>query len=367
MRFVKPVIDRVPDEFRPELRRAYRLVRDSWSAARSGRRLIGADRVVWLRPEVADLESFHLMAPGRGQILMRTESSLISPGTERAYLLGLPNTSSSFPSGAGYSAAGVVEDVGRGVSGWKVGDRVAGIAPHASRAVVGTDRVVAIPSRVSADQAAFVYMGVIALQAVRRAGIRAGDEVVVLGLGLVGQLIAGLARWAGGSSVVGVARTNTHAEKALVSGCDEALDLGSRGDEIDHLAADVVFEATGSPAALDTALRATRDGGTVVLAGSSRGVNAGVDLGEMVGRRGIRVIGAHVSSAAVSESAPGRWTRTDEASLFLDLVANGVVRVDHLIDRRVLPIDANRVYEELVSERSPMMALIFDWMSGADR
>lgn len=360
-RLYRILLSRVPDEYRPEIRKTYRLARDGLTAVARRRRPVRAERVVWLRTEVADLESFRLFRPRPREVLVRNHVTLISPGTERAFLIGLPNTTKSFPSGAGYSAAGVVEAVGKDVDGWGRGDRFAGVAPHASHALVTPDRIVPVPKGVMIEAASFVQLGVIASQAIRRSAIAPGERVVVIGLGLVGQLVIQFARWVGGAPLIGMARTRTHEGRARESGCDEIVDLTSEPDAPDRLMADVVIEATGSPDAILTALRSARPGGRVVLAGSPRGVTPGVDFGRMIAKRGLTVVGAHVSGVAARESSLGRWTTRDESKLFLDLVSSGSIWVTHLIERVVAPADANRVYDELVTEQSPLMGILFDW------
>ena len=73
--------------------------------------------------------------------------------------------------------------------------------------------------------ASFVELGVIAMQGVRRARIRPGDRVVVLGQGLVGQLCIQMARWAGGTPVIAVARSRDLAAVSQASGADEVVAL----------------------------------------------------------------------------------------------------------------------------------------------
>lgn len=360
-RILWSIMGRVPDEYRPELLRAYRFARTGLTAAMHGRTFLKAERVVWLRPEVASMESVYLVRPGPTEILVRMEATLLSPGTERAFLLGLPNTSQTFPAGAGYSAAGRVEAVGRSVRGWTPGDRFAGVAPHASHAVVRPDCIVPIPDAVTSEAASFAQLGTIALQGIRRARILPGERLVVVGLGLVGQLTIQLARWAGAVPIIGLARSKTFEDFAKQSGCDDMVELDSDPDAPDRLEADVVIEATGNPEAIPTVLRAARQGGRVVLVGSPRGLTQSVDFEGWIRRRELSVIGAHISSVATLESSPGRWTRQDESSLFLELVASGQVKPHHLIEEVADPAEANKVYEGLVTSRKPIMGLVFDW------
>lgn len=92
----------------------------------------------------------------------------------------------------GYSAAGVVVEVGAGVRGFKPGDRVAlagaGYASHAEMVWVPENLCVPIPEGVDFESAAFVMLGGIALHGVREAALTLGEKAVVIGLGLLGLL-----------------------------------------------------------------------------------------------------------------------------------------------------------------------------------
>jgi predicted dehydrogenase len=184
---------------------------------------------------------------------------------------------------------------------------------------------------------------------------------VILGLGLVGQLALRFARWAGAAPLIAAARTATWFEAARVGGADECVELGSRAARAPTLAADVVLEATGNAGAVTTALQAARPGGRVVLLGSSRGMTPDLDLQGSIAARGITLIGAHVSSLASNESSTGRWTRGDEAELFLELVARGRIGLSGLVTRRASPSEANAVYAGLVGEQERGLGILFDW------
>lgn len=106
-----------------------------------------------------------------------------------------------------YSSAGTVVDVGPGFSGYKVGDRVAcagsGYAGHIQATTVPTDLCIPVPQSVSFEEASFVALGGIALEAVRMARVGLGDRVAVIGLGLLGQIAVRLLR-ASGCHVFGI-------------------------------------------------------------------------------------------------------------------------------------------------------------------
>jgi NADPH:quinone reductase-like Zn-dependent oxidoreductase len=134
-------------------------------------------------------------------------TSVISPGTERAFILNLDNANTVYPYQLGYSAAGIVEKAGKNVSRFKVGDRVASYGlKHRTVGNIIQDRVTHIPDGVSFEDAAFIALGVISLQGIRKARIELGESVMVLGLGPIGQLALQYASISGALPAIGVDR-----------------------------------------------------------------------------------------------------------------------------------------------------------------
>jgi predicted dehydrogenase len=101
----------------------------------------------------------------------------------------------------GYSSAGVIVELGEGVRDFKVGQRVAcaggGYAVHAEYAVVPQNLLAALPDEVSFEAGAFGTLGAIAMQGFRLAELQIGENVAVIGMGLLGNLTAGIAKAAG--------------------------------------------------------------------------------------------------------------------------------------------------------------------------
>jgi threonine dehydrogenase-like Zn-dependent dehydrogenase len=193
-------------------------------------------------PRTGKLELAEVPAPacGSGQVLVRTQFSVVSPGTERQAmdfarrsLLGKARsrpdlvqqtlrklshegpgptlravaTRLDAPQPLGYACAGVVDAVGASVAGFAPGDRVAcagaGYANHAEWVAVPENLVVRVPDEVDLRKAAFATLGAIALQGVRVAAPTLGEIGAVIGLGLLGQLSVQLLR-ANGCRVLGV-------------------------------------------------------------------------------------------------------------------------------------------------------------------
>jgi 2-desacetyl-2-hydroxyethyl bacteriochlorophyllide A dehydrogenase len=132
----------------------------------------------------------------KGHLLIRTEFSAISPGTE----LSMTRKSQNQSFVLGYSAAGVVVKVGENVTGWEVGQRVACYgAPyvrHAELLSVPANLAAAVPDGVRLEEAAFAGLGAIAIHALRVADLRFGESAAVVGLGILGNLIAQIAKTA---------------------------------------------------------------------------------------------------------------------------------------------------------------------------
>ncbi|OYT68457.1 MAG: oxidoreductase, partial [Armatimonadetes bacterium CP1_7O] len=136
------------------------------------------------------------------------------------------------PSPLGYSCAGEVIAVGSEVEGIQVGDRVACAgaehAHHAEIVCVPQNLVVPIPDGVPYEHAAFTTVGAIALHGVRQARPQLGDNVVVLGLGLVGLLTVQLLK-AAGARVFGVDVNPARCELAQQLGADR---VALRNDDV---------------------------------------------------------------------------------------------------------------------------------------
>ena len=148
-----------------------------------------AQRVVWPDRAKVDVETFALPSVGDDEVLVATECTLISPGTERAFLLGLPNAQGRYPSRPGYSNIGTVIEVGKAVADCEIGDRVASTQGHTSHFVTSPSRLLKVASPdVPAEETVFFNLGAIALQGVRKARIELGEATLVLGQGLIGLL-----------------------------------------------------------------------------------------------------------------------------------------------------------------------------------
>jgi predicted dehydrogenase/threonine dehydrogenase-like Zn-dependent dehydrogenase len=178
----------------------------------------------------------------------------------------------------GYSAAGRVIEVGSEVDGFRPGDRVAcagaGIANHAEVIDVPVNLAVRVPDELSLDLAATVTLGAIALQGVRRVAPTLGETVVVIGLGILGQIAAQLLH-ANGCRVIGVDLSSHRIALATENGMDHGIDPGCE-DHVavilqltDGVGADAVLVTAATPehGVIRDAMLSCRKKGRVVLVG----------------------------------------------------------------------------------------------------
>jgi len=186
------------------------------------------------------------------------------------------------PVALGYSCAGVVLDVGRRVRGFAVGDRVAcagqNYASHADVVSVPRNLCVPIPAGVDFEDAAYVTLGAIAMQAVRQTDPRLGEVVAVIGLGLLGQLAVQILK-ANGCRVLATDIAADKLDLARSFGADQAVLPGALAEAALALTggqgvdAVIVAASTRESGPVATAAEICRRKGRVVILGA-----VGMDL-----------------------------------------------------------------------------------------
>jgi 2-desacetyl-2-hydroxyethyl bacteriochlorophyllide A dehydrogenase len=323
-------------------------------------------QVLYTRPGAMELAVGPIPAPGPTELLLRTRVSLISPGTERAFFLGLPNTTGSYPQKAGYSNIGEVVAVGSAVTDRQVGDRVATNGFHAAFITADVAACRPVPRGLADDQAVFFNLASIALQGVRKARIELGEPVAVVGAGLIGLLALQLARLQGALPAISIDQDGDRLQFALRTGADAALPAD---DQVTTLLAElcggegpaVVVEATGHPDAVPSAFAYARPLGRVVLLGSTRGDTEAVNFYRDVHKKGLTVLGAHNNARPRHESSPGFWREADDQRVALDLLALGRLHVTPYITHRFAWSDAGEAYALLHSWARTPLGMILDW------
>jgi 2-desacetyl-2-hydroxyethyl bacteriochlorophyllide A dehydrogenase len=329
-------------------------------------------RVVFPAPRRVELEEYEAGEPGPGQVLLRTEKTLISTGTELTGLSGeFPPESAwanyvRYPWRPGYSHVGRVLAVGEGVPGLAPGTLVGSGAPHASLVVAGTGSVRPLPDGIGAEEATFARLAATVLNGVRRARIALGEVVVIAGAGVLGQLAAQFARLSGGFPVIAIDLAAGRLQLAARLGTTYTvcLPVADALAEVRRLSkgrgADVAFEVTGNPAVVAPLLRLMRREGRVILLGSPRGPSQ-VDFHDEVHTLGLSVIGAHASTHPDRETPHHPWARDRHEELFFDLLAARLLNVRDLVTHRYAATEAAAAYGMLLEDRTRAVGVILDW------
>jgi len=282
----------------------------------------------------------------------------------------------------GYSLCGVVVEVGAGAEEFSVGQLVAAagneFALHAEYNWVPVNLCVPVPDGVPPEQAAFSTVGAIAMHGVRQSEVQLGDTAVVIGLGLVGQLVVRLLV-AAGVRVFGIDTVDDRcrmAEKAGALHCSSADEAGIASLErsileaSNGLGADHILLAAGghSNGPVETAARLARDRARVVDIGKTRldlPWNAYYD--KELDVRFSRSYGPgryddrYELEGIDYPAGYVRWTERRNLECFIDLIAREQVDIGSLV-ARIFPIaDATEVYQQLSSGAMPGVGFLFEY------
>lgn len=286
-----------------------------------------------------------------GFVLVETEYSAISPGTEMM-MNGLQRTHQIV---LGYSAAGVIRTRGKGMEHWPEGLRVAcyggPYAKHAEWPLMPQHLMVPIPDHISSEEASTVGLGAIAIHALRQVLLQFGETLVLIGAGILGQLIAQIARAAGCRVIV---------YDLLAERCEVAESLGIRhiatspAQVEEHLVnltadmgADAVIVCAGGKTGelIDQALKWVRDRGKVLLVGDikpdfSRELMFGKEAQVLISRAGGpgRYDPVYEQQGVDYPYGYVRWTEGRNMAEYIRLISEGDIQVKPLISA-VFPVE----------------------------
>lgn len=277
----------------------------------------------------------------------------------------------------GYSASGLVIAVGDQVEGFELGDRVAcagaGIANHAEVIDVPVNLAVKVPDSVDLSDACTVTLGAIAMQGVRRAQPTLGETVLVIGLGILGQITAQILL-ANGCRVIGTDLDAGRIRLASTNGLNAGINPVTENlvervlSLTDGIGADAVIITAASESShiVSDAMQCCRKKGRVVLVG---------DVGLNLKRSDFyqKELDFFISSSY----GPGRydptyeeggqdyplpyvrWTENRNMQSYLALIASGKLRLESMHSAPFAVENASQAYESLkADENKPMMVLL---------
>ena len=328
--------------------------------------------------------------PGPGEVLIKNHYSVVSSGTELA-AIEVANTSvgeklqnssniekglnllkndgvkavwnavfpkNLIPLQLGYSSAGEVVQTGKGVSGFHVGDMVVSNGNHAEYVSVNQNLCVRIPDNTDIKESAFTVLGSIALHGLRLSETSLGSKVVVIGLGIVGQLVCRLAE-AQGSEVIGIDpdEKRTEGNKNFFTSIEKA--------SIQDVDSVIITAATSSNEPIEVATKIARNKAKIVVVGDiplniSRNEFYYKELELVVSKsygpgrydKQYEVLGKDYPIEYV------RWTENRNFEAFIKLLSQGQIHLLDLVSEEVSFDEAPSVYKKFTEETKPLSVVL---------
>ena len=336
----------------------------------------------------AELREYEDRRPGAGEVLIRSRLSAEKHGTNLLFYRGQsPFSDKTFDSehglfmprepGAtsaqsinmplGNVTVGCIEEVGEGVRGLRVGDRVYGYLPIRETHTVPAERVQLAPESVSDEMLACLDPALVALTAIREGNVRLGETVAVFGMGAIGLMAVGLSRLAGAALIAAVEPLPLRAQLAGPYGADLVIDPTVDQDTglrlraaTDMQGVDISLETSGSHAALHQAIRGTRYGGAIVPVAWYHGGAQELQLGEEWHfNRQTLVSGARLESVPYRDHP--RWDPQRIERTILSLFAQGKLTTEGMLRPRVPIAQAAEAYRLIDEHPEACVKLAVDY------
>lgn len=335
---------------------------------------------VWFEaPGRVSLREEALAGPGPGEVRVNVRASAISPGTEMLIYRGLIpegmaadesigalSGALAFPLKYGYSTVGHVAACGPNVDVAWLGRAVFAFHPHESAYVARPDDLIVIPDDVSLDDALFLPNVETAVNFALDGAPLAGEQVAVFGQGIVGLLTTAILAPMPLGTLVTLDRYPARRAASMALGARASLDpaapdaheavraaLDTGGG---YAGADLVYELSGAPAALDMAIAAAGFNGRVVIGSWYGRKRANLDLGGRFHRARIRLIGSQVSTLTPELGA--RWTKARRLKTAWDRLR--VLRPSRLISHRFALADAASAYAHIDKQSDDTLQVVVD-------
>lgn len=322
---------------------------------------------VWfVGPRQIELREAPVRPAGPTDITVRATRSLISAGTEMLVYRGdttpgdrmPPNSEGQFPfpTKYGYQTVGEVVVAGS-ESGYQVGDHVFTRHPHQDVFTIEArpEYVVRIPKEVDDASATFLNLTRVALTGVLDVPVKVGETAVVFGQGIVGMMCARIAAL-GASNVIVVDRFEKRRELALQYGATAAVEPQDIKDAVltvtNGRGADVVYEASGAPPALQAAIEIAADRGEIVAISLYGAKEVPLRLAPEFHFRRLRI-----TSSQMTDQPRWDWVRRTEASF--ELLER--LSVANMISQTVPFADAAKAYDLVDTDPANVLGVVLDY------
>lgn len=302
------------------------------------------------------------------EVLTRTHYTLISAGTERANLLGMPNTGPHFPKRLGYDGIGTVVRVGSAVEKVRPGDKVLIYhGTHAQYSVRPEKDVYPVRVNVKDEEAVFAIVGAMGLGGLRKTRLEFGESALIMGLGHLGLFAMQCARWMGACPLIAADLNPVRRDLALRLGADYVFDpadpdFAARVKEATGgKGVNAIVEVTGASQALMQALDCVARQGRIALNGCTRVSNCPIDFYRQVHAPGVSLIGAHNQVRPRQEGYPYHWTNEADCQAILSMMEKGKIEAAPLISIIASPEECGAIFNQLANDKDFPTGVMFDW------
>jgi len=325
-------------------------------------------------PRKMELREETLPALGEDDVLVETICSAISAGTEMLVYQGrfprdleTDSTISAlrggfkYPCTYGYACAGIVRDTGAGVDKSWQDNLVFAFQPHASHFICKPDSLLPVPQSLSPETACFLPNMETAVNLVQDGAPIYGERVLVFGQGIIGLFTASLLHEFPLERLVTAdcyERRRSASPVTSHSSLDpNSSDFRKQAMALLHQAADLTFELSGNPSALNDALALTAFSGRIVIGSWYGEKHAEIDLGGAFHRSRIKLISSQVSTIAPELS--GRW---DKRRRF-DVAWKALERIkpEKWITHRISIHDAEAAYKLVDESPQETIQILFTY------
>ncbi len=336
--------------------------------------------LIFTAPNQVEVIEEELSPPAQGEVLIEARLSAISPGTERLIFKGnapadlsadetLTSLSGglSFPLRYGYSMVGRVRALGPDVTKDWLDQPVFAFHPHTSAFTTETSNLIRLPANLPIDDGVFLPNMETATNFLQDGAPLIGERVIVIGQGIVGLLTTSLLRRSAASRVFTLEPVEMRRTLSMEAGADSSFDPDNDSDlkELEHLleietesgGADLIYELSGNPQALNLGLRLAGFSGRVVI-GSWYGTKqaADLDLGAAFHRQRLTLKSSQVST--IEPSLRGRWNKARRIALAMDLL--GEIKPSRWVTHRFDLQQAQQAYQQLEDPKAVQILLLYN-------
>lgn len=339
-----------------------------------------AQAIFHTAPLHVEIGEFELPSLAEKQVLVSTQYSAISPGTESLIYQGrvphdlpqdktIPSLNGAFdyPFRYGYAVVGCIVDRGRNVGTEWDGRRVFVFHPHQNWIVIELDECLLIPNELSSEAALFLPSIESTLNFIMDASPAIGDIVGVFGLGVIGLLCTALLSRLALNKLVALDTLAYRRETALVMGATETLDP-SHNDRWNCLKAclcnkpepnglDIAFELSGNMDALNQAIELTGFAGKIIIGSWYGTPSKPLDLGGHYHRNRIRLISSQVST--IDPQLAGRWTKNRRIDLAWSMIEE--IKPETLVSHKLPLTECAKAFQINDQKIEQTLQIIFEY------